>query len=97
MPFYDPKMRELQDRYEGRAVADRLEQVRRHDEFTEADRAMIAQAPFFFLATYSETSVDCSFKGGAPGFVRVTGRDAPRATTAPRRSPASPAPAAWCA
>ncbi len=73
MPFYDPKMRELQDRYEGRAVPDRLEQVRRHDAFTEADRAMIAQAPFFFLATFSETSVDCSFKGGAPGFVRVTG------------------------
>lgn len=73
MPFYDPKMRDLQDRSEGRAVADRLEQVRRHDAFTESDRAMIAQAPFFFLATYSDTSVDCSFKGGVPGFVRVTG------------------------
>ena len=73
MPFYDPAMRMLQDRYEGRAVPDRLEQVRRHDAFTEADRAMIGDAAFFFLSTYSDTSVDCSFKGGAPGFVQVTG------------------------
>ena len=73
MDFYHAGMRELQDRYRGRAVADRLEQHRMHTEFTEADRELIETAPFFFLATASEDSVDCSFKGGVPGFVRVTG------------------------
>ncbi len=28
--------------------------------------------PFFFLTTFAGDSTDCSFKGGAPGFVRVT-------------------------
>lgn len=73
MAFYGDSMRALQDRWEGRAVPDRLEQVRMHREFTEADRRMIAEAPFFFLATHGADSVDCSFKGGDPGFVRVTG------------------------
>lgn len=73
MDFYHEGMRELQDRYEGRAVADRLEKHRMHTEFTEDDKAMIEAAPFFFLATASESSVDCSFKGGEPGFVKVTG------------------------
>jgi predicted pyridoxine 5'-phosphate oxidase superfamily flavin-nucleotide-binding protein len=34
---------------------------------------MIEEAAFFFLATAHGDSVDCSFKGGPPGFVRVTG------------------------
>lgn len=66
-------MRELQDRYKGRAVAERLEQHRVHTEFSEQDRELIESSPFFFLATASDDSVDCSFKGGVPGFVRVTG------------------------
>ena len=57
----------------GRAVADLLEKHRLHTVFNDDDRALIHAAPFFFLATSSETSVDCSFKGGPPGFVRVTG------------------------
>lgn len=73
MTFYHDDMRALQDRYEGRKVADRLEQHRMHTVFTDDDRAMIEAAPFFFLATAAEGSVDCSFKGGEPGFVRVTG------------------------
>lgn len=71
--FYHEGMRELQDRYEGRAVADRLEQHRRRTEFNDDDIAFIQSVPFFFLATATPESVDCSFKGGAPGFVRVTG------------------------
>jgi len=73
--FYHPGMRALQDGWEGRAVADRLEERRMHRVFTEADRAFIEGAGFFFLATASAESVDCSFKGGMPGFVRVTGPD----------------------
>ncbi|SDW28004.1 hypothetical protein SAMN05444336_101584 [Albimonas donghaensis] len=73
MAYYHDDMRALQDRYEGRAVADRLETHRMHRAFSEADRALIEGAGFFFLATASEDSVDCSFKGGAPGFVKITG------------------------
>ncbi len=71
MDFFHDEMRALQDRYEGRAVADRLEEHRLRRSFNDSDRALIETAPFFFLATSSETSVDCSFKGGAPGFVRI--------------------------
>lgn len=73
MTFYHDGMRDLQDRYEGRAVADRLATHRLHTVFTDDDREMIETASFFFLATAADDSVDCSFKGGAPGFVRVTG------------------------
>ena len=74
MDFFHDGMRELQDRYEGRAVPDRLEQNRMRTEFNDDDRALINFAPFFFLATATEDNVDCSFKGGEPGFVRITGR-----------------------
>ena len=71
MNFYHDGMRELQDRYEGRAVADRIEDLRMHTTFTDEDRQFIESVPFFFLATASAESVDCSFKGGMPGFVQV--------------------------
>ena len=72
MVFYHEGMRALQDRYEGRGVADRLEQHRLHRVLTDADRALIESVPFFFLATSADGSIDCSFKGGMPGFVQVT-------------------------
>lgn len=65
--------RALQDRFDGRRVADALERHRRLGAFRDADRALIEGAAFFFLATAHGESVDCSFKGGPPGFVRVTG------------------------
>jgi len=72
MSMYHEAQRELQDRYGGRAVADRLEQNRMHRVFSGVDREMIESARFFFLATAWQDSVDCSMKGGVPGFVRVT-------------------------
>jgi len=65
--------RALQDKYDGRKVADKIAEVRRHDEFTEEDRDIIETAVVFFLATSFEDSVDCSMKGGEPGFIRVIG------------------------
>lgn len=73
MVYYHDGMRALQDRYEGREVADRLEKHRRRDAFNEEDRAFIETSQFFFLSTATAESVDCSFKGGEPGFVRVMG------------------------
>jgi len=73
MVYYHDGMRQLQDKYEGRAVADRLETHRMHKVFNSADREFINSSPFFFLSTSSPDSTDCSFKGGEPGFVRVIG------------------------
>src|SRR5262245_14937362 len=44
--------------------------------FNEDDRRCIESSAFFFLATATPESVDCSFKGGPPGFVRVVGENA---------------------
>lgn len=63
--------RELQDRFDGRRMADALEKHRRFSEFREQDVNFIEGAEFFFIATAHGQSVDCSFRGGAPGFVRV--------------------------
>jgi predicted pyridoxine 5'-phosphate oxidase superfamily flavin-nucleotide-binding protein len=72
MSMYHDGQRQLQDSYGGRAVADRLEEHRLHTTFTDEDRDFIESAPFFFLATAWQDCVDCSMKGGMPGFVRVT-------------------------
>jgi predicted pyridoxine 5'-phosphate oxidase superfamily flavin-nucleotide-binding protein len=42
--------------------------------FTDDDKAFIQNASYFFLATAdAKGQADCSFKGGMPGFVRITG------------------------
>ena len=74
-PFYHDGMRELQDRFDGRRVADRLEKHRLHFEFWEQDRKLIEEARFFFIATSYQDNVDCSMRSGDPGFVRITGPD----------------------
>jgi len=44
------------------------------NEFTADDRSFIEGLPYFFLASAdAQGQTDCSFKGGEPGFVRVTG------------------------
>ena len=73
MTFYNEGSRKLQDLFDGRRLADSLESNRRHDVFTSDDRKIIKSASFFFLATSSDDNVDCSFKGGAPGFIEITG------------------------
>ena len=52
--MYHEGNRALQDRFDGRRLADSLERNRRHETFTDADRAFIESAPFFFLATGHE-------------------------------------------
>lgn len=41
------------------------------DHITEVGRAFIAASPFLVLATSNGTSIDCSPKGDAPGFVQL--------------------------
>src|SRR5438477_9847813 len=69
-------MRRLQDRFDTRRLADRLDEKLGRTAFTAEDRQFIESRPLFFLATAdAEGRPDCSYKGGAPGFVRVTGDD----------------------
>ncbi|MFP5299233.1 MAG: pyridoxamine 5'-phosphate oxidase family protein [Actinomycetota bacterium] len=70
--LYHEGSRELQDRFETRRIADRLEKVDLHRAFTDAEREMIESAPLFFLATIDPDGFpDVSYKGGIPGFVQV--------------------------
>jgi predicted pyridoxine 5'-phosphate oxidase superfamily flavin-nucleotide-binding protein len=69
---YHERSRELQDRFDTRRLADRLAEVRVHDEFSDDDRAFVAACDMVFVATAdAEGRPDCSYKGGDPGFVRV--------------------------
>jgi predicted pyridoxine 5'-phosphate oxidase superfamily flavin-nucleotide-binding protein len=71
---YHEGMRQLQDRFDTRRLADRLDEKLGRTAFTDEDRAFIESRRMFFLATADEQGrPDCSYKGGDPGFVRVTG------------------------
>lgn len=73
-PVYHAGMRELQDRFDTRALADRLDERLGRSAFTPEDRAFIESRPLFFLATADAGGQpDVSHKGGDLGFVRVTG------------------------
>ena len=70
---YHAGSRELQEHFDSRRIADLLEEVNAHTTFTANDRAFIGRAAMFFLATVTpEGWPECSYKGGLPGFVRVT-------------------------
>ncbi len=72
--MYHEGNRQLQDQFESRRIADRLEEKLTRTTFTDDDRQFIEGAIYFFLATAdADGRPDCSFKGGMPGFVRVTG------------------------
>jgi predicted pyridoxine 5'-phosphate oxidase superfamily flavin-nucleotide-binding protein len=72
--MYHEGNRQLQDGFDSRRIADRLEQKLTRTLFTPDDKAFIEGAIYFFLATADRDGrPDCSFKGGPPGFVRITG------------------------
>jgi predicted pyridoxine 5'-phosphate oxidase superfamily flavin-nucleotide-binding protein len=74
--MYHDGNRQLQDAFESRRIADRLEEKLTRTAFTADDKAYIESAIYFFLATAdAEGRPDCSFKGGPAGFVRVTAPD----------------------
>jgi predicted pyridoxine 5'-phosphate oxidase superfamily flavin-nucleotide-binding protein len=72
--MYHEGNRRLQDQFDSRRISDRLEEKLTRTAFTPDDAAFIESAIYFFLATAdAQGRPDCSFKGGMPGFVRVTG------------------------
>jgi uncharacterized protein len=70
---YNDGSRRLQDRFDTRRLADRLdERFSSGTTIDASDRAMIERMDMFFLATAdADGRPQCSYKGGDPGFVRV--------------------------
>ena len=69
---YHDGNRRLQDRFDTRRLADRMQEQVIRDKIDAADKAFIERADMFFLATADEQGrPTCSYKGGDPGFVRV--------------------------
>ena len=64
--------RELQDRFDTRRLADRIDSLLVKDTIGPGERAFIEARDMFFLATCDpEGRPTCSYKGGDPGFVKV--------------------------
>lgn len=71
--FYHEQQRELQDRFDTRKLADRMDESLVHDFLTPSEKAFIEARDMFFLATVDARGyANCSYKGGEPGFVRVS-------------------------
>src|ERR1043165_6333012 len=72
--MYHEGNRRLQDQFDSRRISDRLAEKLKRPAFTADRKAFIETAVYFFMSTASAPGrADCSFKGGPPGFVRVTG------------------------
>src|ERR1700752_2506185 len=72
--MYQDGNRQLQDQFESRRISDRLEEKLTRTAFTADDKAFIESTIYFFMSTAdAQGQPDCSFKGGPPGFVRITG------------------------
>src|SRR5215469_1649092 len=72
--MYHEGNRRLQDVFDSRRISDRLEVKLTRREFTPDDKAFIESVSYFFLATADAAGQpDCSYKGGMPRFVRITG------------------------
>jgi len=64
--------RSLQDRFDTRRLADRIDGLLVAETISDRDRTFIEQRDMFFLATADAAGrPTCSYKGGEPGFVRV--------------------------
>lgn len=64
--------RMLQERFDSRRLADAVSSNTMHDFISERDQAFIESRDMFFLATCGpDGRMDCSYKGGEPGFIKV--------------------------
>jgi len=72
-PTYHDGSRRLQDRFDTRRLADRLDEKFLSRPVIDAeDKELIERLDMFFLATAdADGRPQCSYKGGDPGFVRV--------------------------
>ncbi len=72
MAFYGEGHRALQDEFDSRRLADRLEEIIVLERLDERSRDFIAAREFFYLGTLDhEGFPSVSFKGGEVGFVHI--------------------------
>jgi predicted pyridoxine 5'-phosphate oxidase superfamily flavin-nucleotide-binding protein len=72
MTIYGPQQRALQDAFDTRDLADVLEAAIVHPVLDDEARAFISARSYFFLSTVDQHGhPTVSYKGGAPGFVKV--------------------------
>jgi predicted pyridoxine 5'-phosphate oxidase superfamily flavin-nucleotide-binding protein len=70
--IYHEGNRKLQDLFDTRRMADRLNEAIVRDFIAPSDREFIERMDMFFIATVdADGHANCSYKGGEPGFVRV--------------------------
>ncbi len=70
--LYGKQHRDLQDTFNTRAMADRVEELACHTEFDEETAGFIQMMDMFFLSTIDHQGrPTVSYKGGDPGFVKV--------------------------
>lgn len=70
--LYGPQHRTLQDAFESRQLADRIEQIGVKPEVDDMAKAFIESRDMFFLSSIDHQGrPTVSYKGGEPGFVRV--------------------------
>jgi len=69
---YTAAQRNLQDRFDSRRIADRINDVLVHDFIDPGSAAFIESRDMMFVSTVDASGQPtCSYKGGDPGFVRV--------------------------
>lgn len=69
---YTLAQRELQDQFDYRRMADRINDLLVHASIDPGSAAFIESVDMFFIATTdADGQPTCSYKGGDPGFVRV--------------------------
>jgi predicted pyridoxine 5'-phosphate oxidase superfamily flavin-nucleotide-binding protein len=70
--MYHEGNRDLQERFDTRRLADRIENLLVHDTFTDRDKGFVESRDMFFFATADEQGrPNVSYTGGDPGFVRI--------------------------
>src|SRR5260370_35510889 len=70
--LYHDAQRRLQDQFDTRRLADRIEERLVHDHLDEDDAAFITARDMFFLATVArQCRPNASYTGGAPGLRAV--------------------------
>jgi predicted pyridoxine 5'-phosphate oxidase superfamily flavin-nucleotide-binding protein len=70
--IYGNQHRKLQDNFDKRKLADRIEEITVKQEFDEDTKGFIETRDMFFLSTIDHTGrPTVSYKGGDPGFVKV--------------------------
>ena len=70
--LYGEKHRTLQDAFDTRRIADRVEEIVVRPEIDDMGKAFIESRDMFFLSTVDHNGrPTVSYKGGTPGFVKV--------------------------